>query len=542
MPRTKKKTVQQKQNKKAKRMMNKVKAEFAKEKADMAVVANAVARIPSRGKLEDSKVYKTLANWIKKYIIVGSETPALPSPFREFVQVHNLPLNVPIPVRYRTEQGYYAMMTQPDLEKFLRIATPGKQTASTKDPSERFATDHKVDSGLTPAGTFLSVDKSWTMTDSEELVQITLPLNAGVAGAYHWSTNKKTWIQGCKAFHVGSVIEFDKPSYTIFNSADHQLTFRVDVHFLDANMNLLSSSSSDELAVSGGRPAQLGVSDVSWSGMSPHFNVVRYITYGLVITNSGNPLPEMKSELACTINFNPRAVFADVLVWESRSLWECITTDPEQIIPLRAQYNRASHVRFGLYDMTIKNATAPIAKGGLIASAQVPGGENHSAILRNPDDLYPWLSCLPHDASGPMDFEMGQHYFYIPEKLQDWMFKPITTNQVQKDFLRLDIPKIITAIYSPQSLSGTTAIINLVGYAHYEFLTTDLSTVQFKCPGDSLQQITKLLQSMRSVPQFTENPKHLKAIGDAIMSVVKSPLFKKTAMELGTLGLEMLLV
>lgn len=538
----KKKSTQQKQKKKVRRMMKKVKTELQKDNADMAAVAKAVARIPSRGKLEDNKVFNTLIGWIKKYILVGADTPALPSPFREYVQVHNLPLNFPVPVRYRTEQGYYAFMTQPDLEKFLRIATPGKETASTKDANERFATDHKVDSGLTPAETYLSIDKSWTMTDSEELVPITLPLSSGIAGAYHWSSTKKAWIQGCKAFSIGSIIEFDKPSYTVYNSSDHQLTFRVDMHFLDANMNLLSTSSSDEIAVSGGRAAQLGVSDVSWSGMTTHFNVVRYITYGLFISNGGNALPEMKSELACTINFNPRAVFADLLLWESRSLWECITTEPDQVIPLRAQYNRASHVRFGLYDLTVKNATAPIAKGGLISSAQVPGGENHSAILRNPDELYPWLSCLPHDASGPMDFENGQHYFYIPEKLQDWMFKPITTNQVQKDFLRLDIPKIITAIYSPQSLSGTTAIITLAGYAHYEFLTTDLSTVQTKCPGDSLQQITKLLQAMRSVPQFTENPKHLKAIGDAIMKVVKSPLFKKTAMELGTLGLEMLMV
>jgi len=231
--------------------------------------------------------------------------------------------------------------------------------------------------------------------------------------------------------------------------------------------------------------------------------------------------------------------FGGALTWESFSIFDVTAQDPESSVALRAQHALASHIRFGLYECTIQNATQEVAKGGLIASAQFPGRIDPSSIIRNPDTLFPYVSTAAVDSSSAMLFATGQHYFYRPEKVQDWLFKQITADTVAREFLAHDMPKIVTVIYAPPALA-TNPITNLKGMLHYEYLTVDRSTLQVKCPNDTLDQFKTLLAAMRQVPQFAENPSHWETIKNGVKKVVKSDTFRKIVTDLAVTGVTLL--
>lgn len=510
------------------------------------IVSN-LQRVPKAqtAKLSGSRVFQRLAEWIQQYIVLQDDTPPLPSPFQEKVQVHNLEYDIQLPaLRYATPDGYYAFIIQPNIDKFIRIAQPGTSAAKLKDTVESSRTTHQADTGRTPKGFLLCSDKSWTCTDSSELAPILAAGTTVPATAWHWSDNRKSWVQGLKIYPMGSLLAGSEPIIYFRNTSSTSISAQSIIHFYDTGQSMIAQVTSAVTPVAADAGLNLPFTAGQWTAvMVPQYASAAFMSYGVILTTAAVEIPEMPQGMHIDLLQGATTFqFGAPLTWIDFSFFDVCAQDPLSTVALKAQYLLASHVKFGLFSTTVQNATAAIAKGGLIASAQFAGGTRSSSILKAPAVLFPFLASLPHDSSKAQLFDEGQHYFMKPEKIQDWMFKLVTDNEVISNYLQHDVPKIVTAIYSPPSFGTTTPVINIKGMAHFEYLTQDRSSVQWKASGDSLNQVNSLLAAIRTVPQFSENPKHLAKITGAIKSVVTSPMFISIAKQLGTMGLELLLV
>lgn len=515
-------------------------------------VAMNVNRLPKGKKRADvlnSRVFQQLEEWIKGYVVLSQDTPPLPSPFEEHVQVHNLKVDFPIPIQYMTSDGFISFMTQPNFDKFLRIAIPGTAQATVKDDKETNPTSHSVDVGRTPSLAFLSADKSITTSGiaggSTELAATSASFGTAPANAFHWSNNRKAWQPGLRIYPIGSIVSGSEPLVRFKNPSNETIEAQAYFWAYDDSETNLSQITSAWISCTNGTH-DLPFTANAWNNVIvPDYGITAYFAWGVALRKTQaqpDPIPEMPSGLELILQQGQNhMVFGSPLVWRDFGVLDVCCKDDKSRLALQSQHEIASHIKFGLYEITVKNATPEIAKGGLISSAQFSGGTHPSAILKNPRTLFPYLATIQNNSSDVMNFDDGQHYFYIPEKEQDWYFKLVTDDEFVERFLEHDVPKIVTGIFAPPAIGFTVPFVNLTGMVHYEFLTRDLSATQQKCPGNSMNQIEQLLKALRMIPQFTENPKHLAKIGNAIKSLVTSPTFKKIAMDLAMTGLTLLI-
>lgn len=485
----------------------------------------------------------------QEFILIEGNTP-LNSVFRESVLVQKQKAVKHLDnARYRDHDNYYEFYFQPDLDNLLSIRRPGTGLATTKDATETVTTNHTVGPDLTTAViqeskwffdhplTLIGLDGNKSAMEIEVYDWISQP-------GFHWSTGNKSFKAGAKAYRIsGLFVQGDTiPTVQFLNKTSKKLDVVFTLFLIDGSDNIsLQIQFDGEVSASALLTAQ--PSNTQWGDFVAAAPDAKAFALSMsAAPDAGGAIDtELGNEATFALTFGKPWQFTGSTVWEKYSAFDLIDESSEQTqTALREQYRMASHSRVPIVSVTIKNATANIAKGGLVAACQVPGNATVDVLSYPPAQLFDFAASRLKRSSGQQTFERGFYAHTVPEKLQDVLFESIVGDELVKNSWTAGKPKILVVINNPDA-AGSIPNISLEIRIHYEFLTSDKSCPLFKCPGNALLQLEAKVAALNSMPQFWENPTHVERLKNAIKGVIKSPTFRKIAKDVAIHGMELLL-
>lgn len=496
------------------------------------------------GYIHESSAAAKLTEWQGDFMFFKENKP-LNSPFREMVlcqkQSATFQLNLD---KYRDSDGYICCMFQPDLDFMFAMRRIGQNSAPTKDGTETVKISADVGQDESELA-FLSGNRIWfdhpiTMTGDADGLCIVQDW-PGQTGS-HWSNADERFKPGAKRFNVGGVVFPDeKPTLRYENETTVGLTVIWQFLGIAADETILFSKQCSG-AVARGDVIDLTFTDADWTDIQGAGGGCKYIALNAtaVKTDPASRM-EIKENTKFSLTFNRPWVFTGPVSWDYFNAFDLIgLSSAVDQVALRAQYGLASHVRVPIVAVTIKNATTYIAKGGLVSGCQVPGKTSVDILGLAPRQLFDFTATRRTRTSGVMEFVQGFYAHSVPEKIQDWMFRPVVGDPAITRSWSDGTPKVITVIKTNDA-AGTQPMISFTVQMHYEFLTVDKSCPLMKCPGDAINQLKALLFALHTLCQFWENPTHLDQLRKMMKSVVKSPIFRKIALDMIATGAEVFL-
>lgn len=197
------------------------------------------------------------------------------------------------------------------------------------------------------------------------------------------------------------------------------------------------------------------------------------------------------------------------------SLWDMLG-NVQGATTSQMQYYAAERYSITGFSALLRNTTASQYKSGSVVAAQVPGGSAH-LIPSDPVEAYNFVASYndPKTYSGQLN--KGIHWFFTPEKVQDWFFKPTSDPEGERPFLVIAWSGVATNDLANKL--GLTLDIR----TNIELLTTDISLMKFMPTADLSRLMDLYITLVSAHNSVGENPDHKNKIRTIVNSIVKNP-------------------
>lgn len=231
-------------------------------------------------------------------------------------------------------------------------------------------------------------------------------------------------------------------------------------------------------------------------------------------------------------------VFNGTVTWGERpkievySLWDLLG-EVDGALTSQEQFIGAEKYSITGLSALISNTTAAQYKSGSLVCAQMPGGSSH-VIPQLPKDVYEVIASYndPKTYSGQLN--KGAHWFFSPEKIQDWFFRPTTDPDGDRPYFVMAWSGV--AVNDLANNLGLTVQLR----ANIELLTADISLMKF-LPTADLGRLMDLYVTMVAAHNtLSENPGHMKKVGTIIKSVLKSPYTRDALLGMAKAGTKLI--
>lgn len=197
------------------------------------------------------------------------------------------------------------------------------------------------------------------------------------------------------------------------------------------------------------------------------------------------------------------------------SLWDLLG-NVEGAGTSKTQFLAAEKYSITALSALLMNTTAVQFKSGSIVCAQLPGGSTH-VLPGAPSDMYQFVASYndPKTYSGQLN--KGAHWFFSPEKIQDYFFRPITEPDGERPYFVAAWTGV--AVNDLANKLGLTLELRI----NIELLTADISLMKFS-PTPDLARLMDLYISMVSANStLSENPNHKAKIKRLVTKIYNSP-------------------
>lgn len=205
--------------------------------------------------------------------------------------------------------------------------------------------------------------------------------------------------------------------------------------------------------------------------------------------------------------------------WTEFSLWDLIgNVDGAQTV--KKQYYDAQRISVTGFSALLRNTTAADYKSGSVVAAQLPGGAE-DLVPTQGEQMYRFLASYNDPKSYSGQLNEGVHWFFAPEKIQDWFFvKQQSEQNDERPFLAIAWSGV--AVNDLANMLGLVLDLKL----NIELLSTDISLIKFM-PTADLTRLMDLYVSMVSAHNpLGENPDHKSKIRKIAKSFINSPITK----------------
>lgn len=252
---------------------------------------------------------------------------------------------------------------------------------------------------------------------------------------------------------------------------------------------------------------------------------------------SGDFAIQMGGFVAHDVRFSVRV---DPTQWDTQgqyvstdySLWELLGDNPGSEI-VKTQFENAERYSITGFSALLQNATAQFYKSGSVVGAQFPGG-SEPRIPQNGDAMYKFISSFndPKTYSGQLN--KGLHWFFAPEKIQDWFFQPTSVER------RGEKPFFACA-WSGVAVNDLANMLGLVLdiRANIELLSTDISLMKFSPSSDLLRLMDLYVTLVSAHNPVGENPSHMSKIKKIVGSILSNPVLRSTLKQAALAGLKL---
>lgn len=200
---------------------------------------------------------------------------------------------------------------------------------------------------------------------------------------------------------------------------------------------------------------------------------------------------------------------------------------------LEEQFNRSQSFCITAVSVRGTVTTAPMYKSGGLASAQFTG-RSKSFLPNTADKMYKYIGAYNDPKVHEGELSKGVHWFFVPEKIQDWFYKP--TDVVYED----NMPYFAAAWYAPPVGDATQIGITWYFDVTYELLTTDISAMKFSPSADTHGLMQLYLTLVSSHNPLSENPNHKAKIKQIVTAITKDPAMRKLLSETAKAGKRLL--
>lgn len=214
-------------------------------------------------------------------------------------------------------------------------------------------------------------------------------------------------------------------------------------------------------------------------------------------------------------------------VTDSFSLWDLLS-NRSGASTSRSQYYNAEKISMTAFSMLMRNTTASQYKSGSVVSCQFPGGSEH-LLPTDPTELYSYVASYNDPKVYGGQLNHGVHWFFSPEKVQDWYFHDLEANS--------ELPYCVVA----WSGVAVNDLANMLGLTfemrtNIELLTTDISLMKFTPSSDLTRLMDLYITLVNAHNTIGENPDHLKKIGKIVKSIITNPHVKRALVHAGETG------
>lgn len=213
------------------------------------------------------------------------------------------------------------------------------------------------------------------------------------------------------------------------------------------------------------------------------------------------------------------------------SLWDLLG-NVEGAGTSKTQFLAAEKYSITALSALLMNTTAVQFKSGSIVCAQLPGGSNH-VLPGAPADMYQFVASYndPKTYSGQLN--KGAHWFFSPEKIQDYFFRPITEPDGERPYFVAAWTGV--AVNDLANKLGLTLELRI----NIELLTADISLMKFS-PTPDLARLMDLYISMVSANStLSENPNHKAKIKKIVGKIASSPFTKEALKSMASAGVKL---
>jgi hypothetical protein len=199
---------------------------------------------------------------------------------------------------------------------------------------------------------------------------------------------------------------------------------------------------------------------------------------------------------------------------------------------ITSQWDIASSYSVTAMSAVVTNVTPELSKGGSINVAQLPGGQL-GMLPRTAQQVYNFLGGLQGRVYIGGELGLGGSWNYVPEKIQDWFFKPVPSGVVDPlAFQYIEDRPVAVFAWSTPPASGsaiTPTVLQVTLKICVEYKTVDISApLIFGCSDlEGLMQIYLALCS--SEINVGCNPDHIKRVKDMVRRIVNNPKFREAS-------------
>lgn len=142
-------------------------------------------------------------------------------------------------------------------------------------------------------------------------------------------------------------------------------------------------------------------------------------------------------------------------------------------------------------------------------------------IPADPLQAYKFLSSYNDPKTHSGQLNKGLHWFFAPEKVQDWFFRDVLDPDGERPFLALAYSGV-----------ATNDLANMLGFTldiriNIELLTTDISLMKFMPSADLSRLFDMYITMVSAHNSVGENPNHKQKIAKIVQSIMTNPYTKQ---------------
>lgn len=219
-----------------------------------------------------------------------------------------------------------------------------------------------------------------------------------------------------------------------------------------------------------------------------------------------------------SIALNAFSVSGTRQVLETKSLWDLLG-NVAGAETCEGQYRSAERYAITGFSALLTNTTAAQYKSGSLVAAQLPGGSEH-LIPIDPEQAYNFIASYNDPKTHSGQLNKGAHWFFTPEKVQDWFFRPPEDHRGERPFFVVAWSGVATNDFA--NMLG----LKLKLRANIELLGTNVSLIKFMPSADLGRLFDLYVTLVASHNTLSENAGHESKIKKIVSSVMANPYVK----------------
>jgi hypothetical protein len=477
--------------------------------------------------ISDEKLLRSLQGRFGEYICNMLE-PSCPFQLPRLVPVENSPdfqdpemtINQTL-----TDNPYGALIIRPDVHRTVTHVTGGE--------FEDYVGSSFVaasDNIFIPAGAnmyiaspiFLQPDTDGPYVGVKGVLQAS---TSTVGSGFHLAPDGST-----RNLSAGYLAQFVTPNDIGFTVAVYNSSFStINVDLTLLNWSVENGPGTPVSTISAGPVQPFSSVNVAWAVGSASLSGPGFAIAVNFANSTGFFLPSGFSVTVTptvdTVTLLPTLALSYLEQWRTYSLFD-LMGNVEGVSDLKSLYESASALSVTGLSALLQNTTSNFYKSGSLVACQMVGG-TEGGLPGNLVQLYGAISAQNTVRSYSGGLADGCHWSYVPEKIQDWFFRPPVPVQNPMS-QQSDRPYVVMVWSAPFISDSSQALgLRLKIRMNVERLTSNVAAVRIVPVADIYHLMELYLTLCSAWNNLGENPNHIAKVKSLARKVVTHPAFKQ---------------